>query len=221
MTTTIAHRIAERTAQYAALPVFRAFAEDRIPLSRFPEFLREQAMAARWFQDLIWATTDVSEGPFAPFLAHHRSVDSGHYKWANRDVAAHGLSPMSTDDLFAFERLSTRVQMARILAACHLASPERRVVILAALESAGEVTLGELNRFVKRHGLEEDNLYLGDHHLRVERGQHEAVAAVAIAVMESADAELLETVDLVFSALTTMFESGGRRIYGSIVEEAS
>ncbi|MCA9619393.1 MAG: hypothetical protein KC731_10225 [Myxococcales bacterium] len=218
---TIADRIADRTTRYAALPVFRAFADDRIPPARFSEFLREQAMAARWFQDLIWATTDVSEGPFAPFLARHRRVDSGHYKWANQDVAANGLPAMSVDDLFALERLSTRVQMARILAACHEASPEKRVVILAALESAGEVTLGGLNKYVKRHGLEKKNLYLGDHHLRLERGQHDAVADVAAAVMASTDDELLATVDLVFDALTTMFESGGRRIYASVFEEAS
>ena len=55
----LAAHIARRTAEYASLPVFRAFAEDRIPLERFRDFFEEQAMAARFFQDFIWAATAI------------------------------------------------------------------------------------------------------------------------------------------------------------------
>ena len=60
--TTVIDQIEERTREYATLPLFRAIAEDKIPTHRFSDFFREQYMTARWFQDLIWATTEISDG---------------------------------------------------------------------------------------------------------------------------------------------------------------
>jgi hypothetical protein len=60
---TVGERIAEKARAYAALELFRAFDEDRIPKERFSDFFQEQYVVARAFQDLIWATTDVPSGP--------------------------------------------------------------------------------------------------------------------------------------------------------------
>jgi hypothetical protein len=209
----VATRIAARTAEYAVLPLFRALSEDRVPVTHFPEFFKEQYMATRWFQDLIWAATDIADGPYAAFARSHRKRDSGHHKWVRLDLAAFGMSPMTDDDWFRLEWLPTRIQMSRILALCHGASPEARMTILAAMESAGEVTLGTLHAYVVRHGLAPKTKYLGDAHMRVEEQQVEAIHAVAAEVMKSEDPELLAIVDVVFDAFTWMFEEGGRRYW--------
>lgn len=212
-TNTVSARIAERTAQYASLPLFRAFAEDRIPVARFPEFFKEQYMASRWFQDLIWATTEIPEGRYASFAREHRRRDSGHHKWMKHDLAEFGLPAMTDDDFFSLQTLPSRVQMARILARTHEASPDERMVILASLESAGEVTLGTLFAYVKRNGLEGKTKYLGAPHLAIETHQAGAIQDVAAQVMATDDVGLLAVVDLVFDSLTEMFSRGGDRYY--------
>jgi len=225
MITTIQHQktvgksITERTRQYAAIPLFQAFATDRIPVERFPDFFREQYMTARWFQDLIWATTEIDDGPFADFACEHRRVDSGHYAWMKRDLEAFGLPPMTDDDWFAFEWLPTRIQMSRILARCHDASPSERMIILACLESAGEVTLGTLFGYARRHGLSKKVQYLGEPHVKIEERQVSQLREIADSEMHSNDAGYLEIVDLVFDALTTMFERGGYRYYTDFLNE--
>ena len=217
---TLSEHIHVRTADYAALPLFRAFAEDRVPLERFADFFREQYMTARLFQDLIWATTEIHDGPYAAFARSHRARDSGHHKWMKQDLAAFGLE-MTADDFFRLEWLGTRTQMARILAHLSDATPERRMVVLAALESAGAVTLGTLFDYVARHGLTQRLHYLGSAHVDIERGQVDALAAVAKELFASDDAEHKATVDLVFHALGTMFGEGGERYYGDLVRRAS
>lgn len=216
---TVRRAIEERTRRYAARSVFRAFDEDRIPIERFPEFLREQYMAARWFQDLIWAMTDIAAGPFAELAKAHRKRDSGHFRWAKKDLASFGLAPFGDDDWFSIEMLPTRIQMARILSMAHDATPEQRMVVLGALESAGAVTLGALNRYVKRNGLASKSSYLGDAHVAVEEGQSEAIVGALGALADQEDGALLATVDLVFDALSTMFDRGGRTYYGDLVAE--
>jgi len=216
----LADRIARHTAAYAALPVFRAFAEDRIPLARFADFFEEQAMAARFFQDFIWAATAIEPGDaddaVVAFAREHRRVDSGHHRWTARDLAAMGLPPLDLDRCFALDKLGTRVQLARILACFHDASPRARLAVLAALESAGEVTLGALHAYAARHGLGDTLLYLGRAHVRVEERQVAAIADVAADVFTGDDPALATLVDTVFDALTRMFEDGGRRIYGDL-----
>lgn len=222
----LADRIALRTAAYAALPVFRAFAEDRIPEDRFRDFFEEQAMAARFFQDFIWAATETSDADddaLARFAREHRRVDSGHYKWTARDLAAVGLPALDLDRCFSLDKLGTRVELARVLACFHGAGPEERVVLLAALESAGAVTLGTLFAYAARHGLGDTLLYLGRAHVRVEERQVGSVLEVAADVFAREDERLASLVDTVFDALSRMFQDGGRRIYGDLVdaEEAS
>jgi hypothetical protein len=212
-TMSLRERIQERTNAYTNLPLFRAFAEDRIPLERFPEFFKEQAMAARWFQDLIWATTEIHDGPYAPFAREHRKKDSGHYKWMKHDLESFGLPPMTDDDYFRLEHLPSRVQLARILGLCHEASPETRMIILASLESAGEVTLGTLFGYVARNGLASKTKYLGEVHVNVEHQQSQRIEEVCADLMRSTDARHLAIVDTVFDALTTMFTRGGDRYY--------
>lgn len=205
--------IEARTQAYAGLPLFRAFAEDAIPVADFPAFFREQAMAARWFQDLIWATTDIESGAYAEFAREHRRVDSGHYRWLKHDLASFGLPPMSDDDFFKLEFLPSRIQMARILGRCHEASADERIVMLACLESAGEVTLGTLFAYVARNGLSARTKYLGAPHVAIEARQTEAIREIAAPLMQSERAELAAIVELVFDALTTMFARGGERYY--------
>lgn len=205
--------IRNKTSDYAALPLFEAFRRDRVPLERFPEFFKEQFMAARWFQDLIWAATDIEAGPYRDFAASHRRRDSGHYHWMEKDLAAFGLAPMSSEDWYRFEWLPTRIQMSRILAKCHEARDDEKMVILASLESAGAVTLGTLNGYVRRHALEGKSLYLGDAHVGIEEEQVDEIGRVAPELMASADPRHFEIVDLVFDALTTMFSAGGLRYY--------
>lgn len=214
----IAQYIESAAAGYAALPVFRAFAEDRIPPERFPAFFREQAMAARHFQDFIWASTDIAGGDeLAAFAREHRRVDSGHYKWTEIDLARAGLSPMTLDAHFALEMLPTRIQLARILACFHDADRETRLVILASLEAAGTITLGTLHEYAVRHGFARDLVYLGDAHVKVEARQVAEITKVAAELFSREDARLERVVDTVFDALTRMFEDGGRRIYGALV----
>ena len=213
--TTVLEHIEVATRRYRALPIFVAFAEDRIPLARFTDFFREQAMAARHFQDFIWASTAIDgDDELARFAKEHRRVDSGHYKWTAIDLARVGLSPMTVDDHFALEMLPTRIQLARILACFHDADREARIVILAALESAGAVTLGALHGYVVRHGLADRLLYLGDAHVRIEERQTHAITSVAADVFARDDARLHAIVDVVFDALERMFTDGGARIYG-------
>lgn len=215
----VSQLIQARTAAYAALPLFRAFAEDRIPVERFPDFFREQYVVARWFQDLIWATTEIQDGPYAAFAREHRRVDSGHHRWMKHDLTAFGLRAMTDDDFFALEYLPSRLQMARLLARCHEASPEERMVLLAALESAGEVTLGTLFGYVIRHGLSDKTKYLGAPHLGIEERQMQGIAEVAAPVMDSEAPRLLALVDLAFDALTLMFSRGGERYYGDLLAQ--
>ncbi|HSI90117.1 MAG TPA: hypothetical protein VK927_03325, partial [Adhaeribacter sp.] len=90
---TVKTSIAENSRAYGQLALFQAFAEDRIPVERFPDFFKEQYMTARWFQDLIWATTEIHEGPYADFAAKHRKIDSGHHRMLKYDLKAFGLDP--------------------------------------------------------------------------------------------------------------------------------
>jgi hypothetical protein len=217
MNPTVGARIEERTAAYAALPLFQAFREDRIPVERFRDFFKEQYMTARWFQDVIWAATEMADGPYVSFAQDHRRRDSGHHQWMKHDLQSFGLEAMTDEDWFRFEWLPTRIQMARILARCHAAGPEDRMVILACMESAGSVTLGTLNDYVVRHGLANRTLYLGRAHVEVEERQSDQIMEIARAVMLSCEARHLETVELVFGALETMFSDGGERYYGDLI----
>lgn len=210
--------IANATDRYARLPLFEAFRADRIPVERFPAFFCEQAMAARWFQDFIWATTEIHEGPLAAFAARHRRRDSGHYRWTEQDLARSGLPPMTVDDHFALEMLPTRVQLARILATLHDADDAARVVVLACLEAAGTVTLGTLHGYAARHGLGKALRYLGEGHVRVEETQVDEIARHCAPVLAFGEPRLLSLVDTVFDALTRMFDDGGRRYYGDLLE---
>lgn len=210
---TVAEHIDYQAANYGRLPLFEAFREDRIPVERFAAFFKEQYLAARLFQDLIWATTEIHDGPYAAFAARHRLMDSGHHMWMKQDLAKFGLPPMTTDDFFRLEFLPTRIQMARILALCHAATPEKRMVILAALESAGAVTLGTLFGYVGRHGLLDQTAYLGKKHIDVENRQVEQIHEVAREILDSESIEYKQVVDEVFDALTTMFGQGGDRYY--------
>ena len=210
---TVGSYIEEKTAAYAALPLFQAFREDKIPLERFPDFFKEQFMTARCFQDLIWATTEITDGPYRAFAVAHRHRDSGHYRWMEKDLAAFGITPMTSEDWYRLEWLPTRIQMARILARCHRAGDEEKMVILASLESAGAVTLGTLNAYVKRHCLEDTSLYLGEAHVGIEEEQVDEIYHVAPDLMGSSDADYFELVDLVFDALTIIFSEGGQRYY--------
>lgn len=216
---TVAEHIEHQAAAYGQLPLFEAFRRDLIPLARFADFFKEQYLAARLFQDLIWATTEVHEGPYAAFAARHRKLDSGHHRWMKQDLASFGLAPMTTDDFFQLEFLPTRIQMARILALCHTASPAKRMVILAALESAGSVTLGTLFGYVERHGLLGRTGYLGQKHIDVENRQVEQIHEVARDVLDSDSGEMKAVVDEVFDALTTMFGQGGDRYYQAYLYE--
>ena len=87
------------------------------------------------------------------------------------------------------------------------------MIILASLESAGEVTLGTLFGYVQRHGWLEESHYLGAPHVRIESQQVAQIREVAPAVMTSDNSEHIELVHLVFDALTTMFRAGGDRYY--------
>ena len=213
--------IADHAARYGNLELFRAFAEDRIPVARFPDFFKEQYMTARWFQDLIWATTEIHDGPYAAFAKHHRKVDSGHHRMMKYDLKTFGLEPMTDDDWFRLEWLSTRMHMARILSLCYRATPETLLVILASLESAGDVTLGTLFGYVARHGLMDKTKYLGETHIQIEQKQVAGIHEVAPEVMNT-DASVYQTIiDTVFDALTVMFSEGGKRYYKEFLYESA
>jgi hypothetical protein len=204
-------------ADYRELAVFRAIREDRIPVEAFPVFLREQAMAARWFQDFIWAGTAIEDGPLAAFAAEHRRRDSGHFRWSEQDLVRFGLGRLDLDTTFALDYLGTRIQLARILALFHQASPERRLAVLLALETAGDITLSTLNGFVHRHGLAEKSAYLGDAHVAVEQHQSERIAGALGPLLASTDPTLVDAVRITFDALCRMFSEGGERHWGAFV----
>jgi hypothetical protein len=176
-------------------------------------------MTARWFQDLIWATTEIPDGPYAGFAKKHRKIDSGHHRMLKYDLKAFGLEPMTDEDWFRLEWLPTRLQMARILALCHKATPETLLVILASLESAGDVTLGTLFGYVARHGLVEKTKYLGEGHVKIEQTQVMDIYEVAPEVMDSPVGTYKATIDTAFDALTTMFRDGGDRYYKEFLYE--
>jgi len=216
---TVQQAITLRTQRYATLPLFQAIAEDRIPVERFSDFFHEQYMTARWFQDVIWAATDIPSGRFAEFAVEHRRRDSNHHRWMQTDLENFGLAAMTDNDWFRFEWLPTRIQMSRILSRCHAATAEDKMIILACMESAGEVTLGTLHQYVVRHGLESKTQYLGAAHLGIEEDQVAEIQRLTQDLMTSRDPKYLETVDLVFDALTTMFSEGGRRYYEEFIHE--
>lgn len=216
---TAKERIETRTEAYANLRLFRAFAKDLIPVERFPEFFREQYMAARWFQDFIWASTEIDGGEYEAFARNHRRIDSGHHNWMQHDLREFGLEPMTTNDFFDLAFLPSRIQLARILALFHDASDNRKMLILCSLESAGTVTLGTLFEYVARHGLINRTHYLGRKHVEIEETQVEEISDVAEAVMASTDEEDLRIVDEVFDALTRMFSEGGDRYYADHIRE--
>lgn len=218
MTETISAAIARHAAAYAELPVFRAVRADAVPPERFPAFFREQAMAARYFQDLIWAATDITRPDLAAFAAAHRAVDSGHYKWSEHDLLAAGQRPLTLADCFSLELLETRIQMSRMLAVFHDATPEQRLVALCALETAGTITLGTLYAYVRRHHLDRV-LYLGAPHVTIEQNQVEGIHERIGHVLATTDASLLALVDIIFDALTCMFVRGAARHWPDLVEE--
>jgi hypothetical protein len=219
-TETVGSRIDRRAASYAELPVFRAVRADRVPEARFPAFFREQAVAARFFQDLIWAATDIHAPELAEFAAAHRKVDSGHWRWSEHDLAATGQRSLTVDDCFSLEFLETRIQMARMLALFHDAAPARRLVALCALETAGTITLGTLFAYVKRHQLDDRVLYLGHPHVNIEKNQVEGLRSRLGAVLDAGDPELLGVVDTIFDALGCMFARGGARHWADLLEAA-
>jgi len=215
----LATRLAQRAATYADLPVFRAVRADRVPVARFPAFFREQAVAARFFQDLIWAATEIHTPELAGFAAAHRKVDSGHWKWSEHDLAATGQAALTVDDCFALDFLETRIQMARMLAVFHDASPTERLVALCALETAGTITLGTLFAYVRRHGLDQV-LYLGAPHVQIEDNQVEGLRAQLGATLDGSEPGLLAIVDTMFDALGCMFARGALRHWPDLVEAA-
>lgn len=219
--TTLWRHIEDRTARYAALPLFVAFRQDRIPPDRFADFLREQAMTARWFQDVVRAATEIPAGPYAAFAARHRATDSGLDRWLPGDLARFGLPPMAEDDWFRAEWLPARIQMARILGRCHGALPEERLVILACMEAAGAVALGTLRDYVARHGFGGPTSDPGSTHLGIEARQTERIRAAMGALSYSGLTALHDVVDLVFDALSTMLSDRARGHDTEHLEEAS
>jgi hypothetical protein len=212
-------RIDRRASIYADLPVFRAVRADRVPVERFPAFFREQAVAARFFQDLIWAATEIHTPELAGFAAAHRKVDSGHWKWSEHDLAATDQAALTIDDCFALEFLETRIQMGRMLAVFHDATPTERLVALCALETAGTITLGTLFAYVRRHRLDHV-LYLGAPHVHIEENQVEGLRERLGATLEGNDSKLLGIVDTIFDALGCMFARGALRHWPDLVEAA-
>ena len=175
-------------------------------------------MVTRFFQDFIWASTAIEgSDALADFARQHRRVDSGHYRWTARDLEVAGLPPLTLERCFALETLGTRIQLARILACFHDADRETRLTILAALESAGTVTLGTLYGYAERHGLGDRLFYLGRAHLRVEERQVTSITSVAAELFARDEAALHALVDTVFDALSRMFEEAGHRLYGDLV----
>lgn len=217
-TETVLERVERRNAEYAALPIFEAFRRDVIPKERFRDFFPEQCLTARMFQDLIWAATEITSGPFATFAKEHRRRDSSHFRWAEKDVVAMGFPAIDVDTIFAQERLGTRLQFARMLARAEEASDLEKIVILICMEATGNVTLPILHDYAVRHGFEKMTIYLGQHHVNIEAGQQEALQAQAAELTSSRDPRLLETVDIVFDAFIKMVGRGGQRIYGDILE---
>ena len=215
-TETVEACIARHAAAYTQLPVFRAVRADLVAPARFPAFFREQAIAARYFQDLIWAATEIHTPELAAFAAAHRKVDSGHWKWSEHDLAATGQRALALDDCFSLEFLETRIQMARMLAVFHDASPTQRLVALCALETAGTITLGTLFAYVKRHQLDHV-LYLGEPHVNIEKNQVEGLHERLGQVLASSDAALLSTVAVIFDALTCLFARGAMRHWPDLV----
>lgn len=213
---TVGARITRQAAAYAELPVFRAVRADAVPPDRFPAFFREQAVAARFFQDLIWAATDIQTPELGAFAAAHRKVDSGHYKWSEHDLATTGQRALTIDDCFSLEFLETRIQMGRMLAVFHDASGAQRLVALCALETAGTITLGTLYAYVQRHGLHHV-LYLGEPHVNIENNQVEGIRDRLGDVLAERDAGLLAIVDVIFDALTCMFARGALRHWADLV----
>jgi len=216
---TVGARIDRRAAAYAGLPVFRAVRADRVPTARFPDFFREQAVAARFFQDLIWAATDIHTTELGAFAAAHRKVDSGHWRWSEHDLESTDQRALTINDCFALEFLETRIQMARMLALFHDASPTDRLVALCALETAGTITLGTLFAYVTRHGMDHV-LYLGKPHVHIEENQVEGLRERLGAVLDAREPHLLAIVDTIFDALTCMFDRGGARHWADLMEAA-
>ncbi len=217
---TVGARLQERAAIYAELPVFAAVRADRVPVERFPAFFREQAVAARFFQDLIWAATDIHTPELAAFAAAHRKVDSGHWRWSEHDLAATGQRALTVDDCFSLEFLETRIQMARMLALFHDASPVRRLVALCALETAGTITLGTLYGYVQRHHLGDRVFYLGAPHVNIEKNQVEGLREKLGPAVEADDPALVAVVDVLFDALECMFARGGARHWPDLLAAA-
>jgi len=215
---TVLERVERRNVEYSSLPIFEAFRRDVIPKERFRDFFPEQCLTARMFQDLIWAATDIADGPFAAFAKEHRRRDSSHFRWAERDVVEMGFPAVDVETMFAYERLGTRLQFARMLARAEEASDLEKIVILICMEATGNVTLPVLHAYAVRHGFEKKTVYLGQHHLDIEAGQERQLRAQAEQLASSHDPRLLETVDLVFDAFIKMVGRGGQRIYGDILE---
>ena len=218
-TETVAARIAHHATAYAELPVFRAVRADLVPPERFPTFFREQAVAARFFQDLIWAATEIHTPELAAFAAAHRKVDSGHWKWSEHDLASTGQRGLAIDDCFSLDFLETRIQMARMLAVFHDASPSERLVALCSLETAGTITLGTLYAYVQRHHLDHV-LYLGEPHVNIEKNQVEGIRERIGDLLAASDARSFAIVDVIFDALTCMFARGAMRHWPDLVEAA-
>ena len=218
-TDTLGDRIDRCATIYADLPVFRAVRADRVPVERFPAFFREQAVAARFFQDLIWAATEIHTPELGAFATAHRKVDSGHWKWSEHDLAATDQAALTIDDCFALEFLETRIQMARMLAVFHDATPTERLVALCALETAGTITLGTLFAYVRRHQLDHV-LYLGAPHVHIEENQVEGLRDRLGATLQGNDPKLLAIVDTIFDALGCMFARGALHHWPDLVEAA-
>ncbi len=196
---------------------FRAVRADRVPIERFPAFFREQAVAARFFQDLIWAATDIHTPDLGAFAAAHRKVDSGHWKWSEHDLAATDQPALTIDDCFSLDFLETRIQMGRMISVFHDATPTERLVALCALETAGTITLGTLFAYVQRHRLDHV-LYLGAPHVHIEENQVEGLRDRLGATLAGADPKLLAIVDTIFDALGCMFARGALQHWPDLVE---
>ncbi|MFO0741456.1 MAG: hypothetical protein U0270_36505 [Labilithrix sp.] len=214
---TVLERVERRNAEYAALPIFEAFRRDVIPRERFRDFFPEQCLTARMFQDLIWAATDITDGPFAAFAKEHRRRDSSHFRWAERDLVEMGFPAIDVETVFAHERLGTRLQFARMLARAEEASDLEKIVILICMEATGNVTLPVLHAYAVRHGFEKKTVYLGEHHVNIEARQERQLRTEAEPLTSSRDPRLLETVDVIFDAFIKMVGRGGERIYGDLL----
>jgi len=206
----IQEHIAHKQAEIAKHPFLTELRPDA-SLERALWFAPLTAFWAMGFQDVIRMNSDRVEDPnLQRIIRQHRVEDAGHDAWYLEDLEAMGRRNVDLAWLYGDDCRATREATYAIAGEVFRVEDDvQRVVLLLALEGAGHMLFGGVDKVLQEHGHSQRLRYFARSHLDVEMGHdlfeeevQEHVKRLQISDAMRASSKAL--VDRVFAAFTLL-----------------